>query len=213
MKSEPSISELVQRSARIYRECVTEVRFRITHAESMLKRLKERNSSENRVLVAELVALQFRKTIELIALASIAANEDLYARLRSEFHRDWKPRLIFRDVERVNPKFYPKPIAGLTPPEKEGDPSVVEEYDDGFLDKKAALALYDRCSTVLHAQSPFKHSSQVNSVIGHFETQIPLFKRLLENFWVYLVPADKAFCVWSYYGQKKNVDIALFRFG
>jgi len=29
---------------------------------------------------------------------------------RKKFHEDWNPRLIFRDLERINPDFYPIPI-------------------------------------------------------------------------------------------------------
>ncbi|MGC2456650.1 MAG: hypothetical protein WA435_01465 [Gallionellaceae bacterium] len=190
-----------------------EVKFRLRHAERMLKRLPERDSFENRVLVSEAVALQFRKAIELIALASIAANETEYARVREEFHRDWNARLIFRDLERLNARFYPTPIAGLSDPIYEGGSSVIEEHDFGFLARDDAISLYERCAGIVHAENPFGGKTNYDEVLSSFKTMIPLFKVLLGNFWVYLVPADKAFCVWMYFDQEKDVDIALFKIG
>jgi hypothetical protein len=179
--------ELIQKSARLYANCMSELKFRIAHAERMLTKLPERDSKENRILVAENIALQFRKAIELIALASIAANETQYARIRAEFHRDWNARLIFRDIERLNPKFYPKPIAGLSDPEYEGGPSIIEEFDDGFLDQEMAMGLYDKCASVLHADNPYSGKTDYQSILQYFSSQVPLLKTLLSNFWVYLV--------------------------
>lgn len=204
---------LTERGAALYKGCMREVKFRLHHAERMLKRLPERDSVENRVLVSEVVALQFRKVIELIALASIAANQTEYARVREEFHRDWNARLIFRDLERINARFYPTPIAGLSGPKYEGGPSVIEEHDSGFLTREDAISLYERCAGVLHAENPFAGRVNYDEVLSSFKEAIPSFKVLLGNFWVHLVPADKAFCVWLCFDQEKDIDVALFKFG
>jgi hypothetical protein len=209
----PDDSRLINRSGLLYQQCMREVKFRLNHAESMMNRLKQRHSAENEVLVAELVALQFRKIVELIGLGSIAANEKEYSRLRAEFHRDWNAKRIFHDLARVNPRFYPVPIAGLSDPKIKGGPSVIEEYDSGFLDRVSAVTLYDMCSSVLHAENPFGHKHAYATILSQFAEQIPLFKALLGNFWVNLVPANRAFCVWTYLSQPKDVDVALFYLG
>ena len=41
---------------------------------------------------AECIALQFRKTLELIALASLVANRKEYAKQRANFSTDWNAR-------------------------------------------------------------------------------------------------------------------------
>jgi hypothetical protein len=199
-----------ERAAHLYKGCMQEVKFRLTHSERLLT-AKHRHSAD-KVLIAENVALQYRKTIELIALASIAANEQEYSRLRARFQRDWNARLIFRDVERINSKFYPIPIEGLSEPKSKGEPSVIEEYDCGFLDRQGAIDLYEKCSAVLHAENPFGGARAYGELLTHFRDSLPLLKTLLGNFWVYLVPPDRAFCVWLYFGESRDIDIALFSF-
>lgn len=213
MEPDSDFIRFVERSGALYKGCMREVKFRLGHAERMLRRLPERDSFENRVLVSEAVALQFRKAIELIALASIAANETEYARVREEFHRDWNARLIFQDLERLNARFYPTPIAGLSDPEYEGGPSILEVQDSGFLARNDAISLYKRCACILHAENPFGGRTNYDEVLSYFEAMVPLFKVLLGNFWVHLVPADKVFCVWMYFDQEKDIDIALFQIG
>ena len=213
MNDDPEFARLIERSARLYGRCMQEVKFRLNHTQRILRKLPENNSPENRVLVAEVAALQFRTSIELIALASIAANKKYYARIREDFHRDWNARLIFRELSRLNERFYPRPIAGLSDPKYEGGPSVIEEYDSGFLTLEAAISLYERCSAVIHADNPFGGKTDYHEVLSNFEAQIPLFKLLLGNFWVHLIPADKALCIWMYFDNEKDVDVALFQFG
>lgn len=190
-----------------------EVKFRISHAENMLLKLKQRESFENRILVSETVALQFRKIIELIALASIAANEEKYAEVREQFRCDWHARRIFDQLHEINPRFYPTPIAGLSDPAYEGAASVIEEHFSGYLSLEEAISLYDRCSAILHAENPFGRKIDYDETISWINTIIPLLKVLLENFWVHLSPADRAFCVWMYFEQEKDIDVALFKFG
>lgn len=148
-----------------------------------------------------------------MALASIAANERQYSLLRERFHEDWNARLIFRDIERINSKFYPVPIEGLRESEIEGGPDVIEEYDSGFLRMKDAVSLYEKCSEVLHAENPFRTPKAYDKVLDQLREKLPLFKTLLGNFWVYLVPPEKAFCVCFYFGQRKDINVALFHFG
>ena len=213
MDIDPQIVQSAQRSTRLYAQCVDEIKFRLHHAERMLERLPQRDSVQNRVLVVEAVALQYRKTIELIALASIAANEELYARVRTEFQRDWNAKRIFRELDQLNPRFYPTPIAGLSDPQFEGGPSTIEEHETGFLTRDEATSLYDRCGGVLHADGPYRGKTDYASVLVNFRQRLGEFKVLLENFWVHLVPEDKAYCVWTYFGQDRSIDIALFQIG
>ena len=212
METDDNLMLLAKRSGALYKECMQEVKFRLHYAEQLLKRLAKTSSFNNKVLVSEAVALHFRKIIELIALASISANKTEYARIRAEFHRDWNARLIFRDLERINASFYPVPISGLSSPQYPDGLSVIEEHNTGFLTRDGAISLYERCASVLHAENPFSKKNNYDEISASFNDMIPMFKVLLSNFWVHLVPADQAFCVWMYFDQDKDIDVALFKF-
>lgn len=48
--------------------------------------------------------------LELIAFGSLVANKDSYSAAYAKFAEHWNARLMLRDVERVNPDFYPRPV-------------------------------------------------------------------------------------------------------
>jgi len=55
--------------------------------------------------------LHFRRVLELIAFSSLAANLNVYAAAQQKYHEHYNARLLVRDVEKVNPSFYPEPVA------------------------------------------------------------------------------------------------------
>src|SRR5437867_6772721 len=89
--------------AKIYCTCMEEIKTRLY----LLAAFFKGTGTGSEVTDVEFGCLQFRKVLELIALASIAPNKEKYAEQRKKFHEDWNPRLIFRDLERINPDFYP----------------------------------------------------------------------------------------------------------
>ena len=103
---------------------------------------------------AESIALQFRKTLELIALASLVANREEYAKQRANFSRDWNAKKIVEVLESVNPRFYPEP----TKPVPLGDEHVAD-YDlqpvSGYLTRDDYILLFDQCCDLLHAANPY----------------------------------------------------------
>jgi hypothetical protein len=48
--------------------------------------------------------------LELIALASLAANKSIFEQNQLKFSKHWHPTDILRDIERINPGFYPHPV-------------------------------------------------------------------------------------------------------
>jgi len=65
----------------------------------------------------EFAYLQVRKALELIALATLVSNRSAYSAAYKNFEKARDARLIFRDLERVNPHFYPKPAVENPNPE------------------------------------------------------------------------------------------------
>src|SRR5260370_28719120 len=58
----------------------------------------------------ESIYLQYRKMLELIALGSLVANKDVFSKVYQDFAKYWNAELLVKDIERVNPDFYPRPI-------------------------------------------------------------------------------------------------------
>lgn len=117
----------------------------------------------------ETAILQIRIILEHIALASLIANKEKYAQVRATFEKDWHANRIFKDLERINPYFYPEPII-----EKEtGKQDVTREHiakTDGFLTREKFAEVYSKCSALLHASNPFAA-----------ETDYDYYKRELPN--------------------------------
>jgi hypothetical protein len=102
----------------------------------------------------ECVYLQLRKILELIALGSLVANKVAFSKVYSEFSKYWNAQYLLRDIERINPEFYPKPIIEK-PGTKPGVKSDLELKVTGFLTKEDFLKLYEKCGKIMHAGNPY----------------------------------------------------------
>lgn len=130
------MSEIKRRTAVVHallRQDIS-VAYRATHIESMV--------------------LQVRMITELIALASIAANKRLFEQNSRKFEKHWNPGEILKDVERLNPGFYPRPIREV-PSDTSGVTNELEEITKGYLTKEQLVALHGRCGDLLHAKNPY----------------------------------------------------------
>ena len=65
-------------------------------------------------MTIELAVLQLRKMLELIALVSLVAHKDEYAKRHQKFASHWHAERILRDIEKINPDFYPRLQCWLT---------------------------------------------------------------------------------------------------
>jgi hypothetical protein len=106
----------------------------------------------------ESLCLQFRKILELIAMASLVANTKEYSRVHKDFQRHWNAELLLKDLERVNPRFYPQPIKEITS-KKPGIKTEQEELKEGVLTRKEFIKIYKKCGAILHADNPLGRSS------------------------------------------------------
>jgi len=101
----------------------------------------------------ETAALQLRMVTELIALASLAANKELFEQQSMRFESHWHPQAIIKDLEKINPNFYPRPVkAGSS-----DSAGVVghEPLKDGYLTRDGLVEIHGRCGNILHARNPF----------------------------------------------------------
>jgi hypothetical protein len=116
----------------------------------------------------ESTCLQVRQILELIAFASLCANQKAYSAVHADFASSWNAEYLLRDLARVNPDFYPVPEAE----EASADPKVkihAVEITDGFLTKEEFVKVYKKCSAMMHARNPY------GSKTGHhyFEKALP----------------------------------------
>ncbi len=104
----------------------------------------------------EFVAIQLRKALESIAFASLIANKEIYSKTHKNFAKNWNPKLLMKDLERLNPDFYPKPIGIISEGKKVKSLDYLEE---GFLTKDDFIFLYDKCGKALHTPNPYSNKS------------------------------------------------------
>jgi hypothetical protein len=118
----------------------------------------------------ESVYLQFRKILELIALGSLVANKGEFSKVYNDFAKYWNARHLLRDLERLNPNFYPRPIVEL-PSKRPRAKMDLQDKKDGFLTKDEFLKLYQKCGAIMHAGNPY--GSQVD--YGYYERNIQVW--------------------------------------
>ena len=113
----------------------------------------------------EICVLQIRKIIELIAMSSLISNVDLYSRVYENYNKHWNAKYIFRDIEKLNPNFYPVPIRT----EKNNGVDNFVELKNDYLKKEEAIKILDKCSALLHEDNPYK--SPID--LSYYENAIP----------------------------------------
>jgi len=177
--------------------------------EVILAVVEKRNTTLYPMTNIELVYLQFRKILELIALASLVANKTEYAKQRDKFYQDWHAERILRDIEKVNPDHYPVAGKQVIDPTT-GKVIQVLPVKSGFLTKAEFVELYKACGSVLHAENPFSPRCNFNA----FETRIPQWLKkittLLNHHQIQLLDRDKQLWV-VMHGKDGRVHGCLFQ--
>jgi hypothetical protein len=113
---------------------------------------------EDEVITAEFACLQFRRCLELIAYASVAAHKEIYARAHEKFEHHWRGKGILENLRRVHPDFYPVPVVVEREPGKVVKLSrIMNEYltEDDF------VVLFDICNNATHEWNPYSPRERV----------------------------------------------------
>lgn len=124
-----------------------------------INRIKRIESGVAWIVVTEIVYLQLRHTLELLATALLTVNKQAIAQLEEPGVRSWHALDILRAIAEVNDKFYPVPTMD-GPRDKHGVIQIVEKEGD-FLTREKFVTLYDACGQVLHTRNPFARRSVV----------------------------------------------------
>lgn len=124
----------------------------------------------------ESVCLQIRKVLELIAFGSLVANKESYSAAYEQFAKHWNARLMLRDLARVNPDFYPKPVVE-TP---SSDPRAIHELKDREIDymtKAEFERIYEKCGATMHADNPYGSRTDYE----YYRVNLPIWRTQIVN--------------------------------
>ena len=149
----------------VYAVVMEEIKRRITVIYSFLNGT---SSAVYRATQVESTYLQIRMVLELIALASLAANKPLFEENQKKFHKHWNPADILRDIETLNPGYYPKPIQEV-PSQRKGFLNDHVPIKNGYLTKEELVTFHGRTGNILHAKNPFGKELDYTE----YEAQIP----------------------------------------
>jgi hypothetical protein len=158
----------------------------------------------------ETVGLQFRKIFELIAFASLAANQRKYSAAYADFSKHWEAAKLLKSLHRINPDFYPKPVVET----KSDHPDVVHglnDRDQDYLTQAHLIEAHGRCGKLLHAANPFGKPIDY----AFFQTSFPVwrnrFMNLLNNHKIHLV-GDTGFYLVHMHEEGKKGEVSWYRF-
>lgn len=98
----------------IYRKCMEKARDRIAAVRWLYD---AKPLGGHSMLVEELVFVQLRKILELIAFSSLTANKEKYAAAHEKFATHWKAKAMLDSIEELNPHSIPFPCSRWRPAE------------------------------------------------------------------------------------------------
>lgn len=117
----------------------------------------------------EIVAVNIRKILEMIAFGSLTANKSAYENVYAGIEKKRSAKMLLNELEKIHPDFYPKPL--LQPTITDGVPRHLhfDLQTAGFLTRDEFIELYDLCSKVIHFRNPFAAVVVVNFRIAVLE--------------------------------------------
>jgi len=131
--------------------CMEEVNTRIKVIEDAPSSLGRVNFIDPR---SEIIAVQYRKILELIAFGSLIANRAKYSLAYRNYTSHWKAKELLDNLKIINPKYYPIPLK----------PAVLQRngtkhfgaVTKNYLTEEQFISLYDDCGSILHTHNPYK---------------------------------------------------------
>lgn len=141
----------------------------------------------------ELATLQLRMILELIALGSLAANKEVFEMHSMRFEKYWSPSNIIKDLEKINPDFYPVPFKA-----RDKDEAGIIKHDaviGDYMTKHELVKVHGLCGNVLHARNPFKEHIDHDEFAKDISIWIGKVVRLLNCHEIRLVGDDHIYVV------------------
>ncbi|MEW6121668.1 MAG: hypothetical protein AB1698_03585 [Pseudomonadota bacterium] len=106
----------------------------------------------------EIVALNLRKILELIAFSSLSANRESYAKVHAGYTEHWSAKKLLKSISAINPDFFPHPLA----PEVTKTNGVINFKSEtgDVLTRDDFEHLMDRCAEVIHVWNPYSRKAR-----------------------------------------------------
>lgn len=104
--------------------------------------------------------------VRFISSRNVVCEKELYEEYSAKFSSNWNAKYIFRDLERLNPKFYLIPV-------KTVDTNIKEwiTINDDFLSKEDAIKIYDKGGTLMHVSNPYGSQTDPH----YYERMMPIW--------------------------------------
>ena len=131
----------------------------------------------------EYKALQLRKIIEQILLASLIANADEYKQFYNRLGNEWNARLICRDIERINPAFFPRAVINHP------DIMKIDDAPDS-MNSDELLTIYEKMGRLLHANNPFSTPPDYHKLSEYIDESCKKIMGLLSTHTIRLIGGD-----------------------
>lgn len=168
----------------LYHDCLYEIKRRI---DVIADHLNGVTNEKYFIIEVETVCLQFRKILEKIALMSLVANKELYAKENDKFAKHYHAKKIMNDLERINPNFYPVPIKRV---EHENKLDEWIKIENGYLTKEELIEIYEKCGGMMHAQNPFAGEKPLKEIQECFPEWLEKICILLKHHQIELVGGE-----------------------
>ena len=165
----------------LYQDCLYEIKRRI---DVIFNHLNKVTTETYLIIEVETVCLQFRKILEKIALMSLVANKRVYAEQNDKFAKHYHAERIIRDLERINPDFYPVPTKCI---KNKNQMNEWIEIESGYLTKEEFVKIYEKCGSMMHAQNPFASRKNLKEIQKCFPEWLTKICILLNHHHIRLV--------------------------
>lgn len=166
----------------VYANCMEEIKRR---TRAVFAVLQGRCTTPYPITNIEFMCLQIRKILELIALASLASHKEEFARQHKKFAEMWRAKKILEDLEKLNPGFYPIPTEQVH--DKSGEVFEVRGISKPYLTKADFVEVYERCSSLLHADNPYGSPKNLEEITASIPSWMDKIKNLLNHHHVQLL--------------------------
>jgi hypothetical protein len=175
------MSDDVDRDASFYCAFMRDIRDRLELIQAYGIR---QSQGELRHFDAEACCLQFRKTLEGIAFASLCSNRLLYERSYPQFHNHWKAKQILAKIGEINRNFFPVPI-------RSESPRHFGRIREPYLSQEQFAELYDLTSEVIHTWNPYRPEPRIVDFKKPISEWFALIYRLLNFHYCHVAGTDK----------------------
>ena len=168
----------------LYQDCLYEIKKR---TEVIGDHINRKTTEKYLIIEVETVCLQFRKILEKIMLMSLVANKEAYAEQNDKYVKHYHAERIMRDLERINPDFYPVPLIRI---KKDNDYDELKHVENGYLTKEELIRIYEICGGMMHAQNPFSVVKPVEDLQRKFPVWLTKIVRLLNHHEITLIGGE-----------------------